>query len=69
MALYLQLLIELPRQRGSAIGVASVSPAGIARLERCTNGLDSRGAALVPLSALMSEASRPSAQLNGTLGP
>jgi polysaccharide deacetylase 2 family uncharacterized protein YibQ len=65
----LKRLIELARQRGSAIGLASVSPAGIARLERWTNGLDSKGVALVPLSALMSETSRLSAQSNGILAP
>ena len=69
MALYLQRLVELARQRDSAIGVASVSPAGITRLKRWTNGLDSKGVALVPLSALMSEASKRSAQLNGSLSP
>jgi hypothetical protein len=65
----LSRLVQLARQRGSAIGVASVSPAGIARLERWTNGLDSKGVALVPLSALMSGASRPSAQSHGFLSP
>jgi uncharacterized protein len=69
MAFYLKRLFELARQRGSAIGVVSVSPAGIARLERWANGLDPKGVALVPLSGLMSEASKRSAQLNGSLSP
>jgi uncharacterized protein len=57
-------LLDLARQRGSAIGVASASPASVERLARWTNGLQSKGVALVPLSALMSAASRPSAQTN-----
>jgi hypothetical protein len=62
-------LVQFARQRGSAIGVASLSPAGIARLERGTNGLDSKGIVLVPLSALTSAALRPSAQSDGFLSP
>jgi polysaccharide deacetylase 2 family uncharacterized protein YibQ len=69
MALYLQRLVELARQRDSAIGVASMSPAGITRLKRWTNGLDSKGVTLVPVSRLMSGASRPSAQSDGFLSP
>ena len=65
----LNRIIEPARQRGSAVGVVSVSPASIARLERWTNGLDSKGVALVPFSALISGASRPSAQLNGSVSP
>jgi polysaccharide deacetylase 2 family uncharacterized protein YibQ len=60
----LNRIIEPAPQRGSAIGVVSVSPAAIARLERWTKGV-----ALVPLSALMSEASKRSAQFNGSLSP
>jgi uncharacterized protein len=56
-------LVGLARQRGSAIGVVS-APADIARLERWANGLDSKGVALVPLSALMSAPPNPSAQSN-----
>jgi polysaccharide deacetylase 2 family uncharacterized protein YibQ len=55
-------IIEPARQRGSAIGVPSVPLATIARLARWSNGLDSKGVALVPVSALMSGASGPSAQ-------
>jgi polysaccharide deacetylase 2 family uncharacterized protein YibQ len=57
-------LVGLARQRGSAIGVVSAPPGDIARLERWANGLDSKGVALVPLSALMSAAPSPSAQSN-----
>jgi uncharacterized protein len=55
-------LVELARERGSAIGVASASPSSVERLARWTNGLDSKGVALVPLSALMWATPRPPAQ-------
>ena len=55
-------LVDVARERGSAIGVASASPSSVERLARWTNGLDSKGVALVPLSALMSAAPGPSAQ-------
>jgi uncharacterized protein len=57
-------LVELARQQGSSIGVASASPANIARLERWANKLEAEGVALVPLSALMSINPGPSAQSN-----
>jgi hypothetical protein len=57
-------LLDLARQRGSAIGVASASPASVERLARWTNALESKGVALVPLSALMSATPSPSAQPN-----
>jgi len=53
-------LLDRARERGSAIGVASASPMSVELLARWTNGLESKGVALVPLSALMS----PSAQTN-----
>jgi uncharacterized protein len=59
----LSRLVGLARQRGSAIGVVSAT-GDIARLERWANGLDSKGVALVPLSALMSAPPNPSAQSN-----
>jgi polysaccharide deacetylase 2 family uncharacterized protein YibQ len=62
-------IIEPARQRGSAIGVTSVSPSSIARLARWTKGLNSKGIALVPVSALTSGASGPSAQSDGFLSP
>jgi polysaccharide deacetylase 2 family uncharacterized protein YibQ len=65
----LSRLIELARQRGSAIGVASATPASISRLARWGNELETKGVALVPLSALMSGASSPAAQTNGPLDP
>jgi uncharacterized protein len=55
-------LLDRARERGSAIGVASASPSSVEHLARWANGLESRGVALVPLSALMSAAPTPSAQ-------
>jgi polysaccharide deacetylase 2 family uncharacterized protein YibQ len=57
-------LLDLARERGSAIGVASASPMSVELLARWANGLESKGVALVPLSALMSTAPSPSAQTN-----
>ncbi len=62
-------LVELARQRGSAIGVASASPASVTRLARWTNELDLKGVALVPLSALMSATPDPFAQSNPSANP
>ena len=47
-------LLDRARERGSAIGVASASPTTVEHLARWASGLESRGVALVPLSALMS---------------
>jgi uncharacterized protein len=55
-------LLDRARERGSAIGVASASSMSVERLARWANGLESKGVALVPLSALMSAAPSPSAQ-------
>src|SRR5271170_1087055 len=55
-------LLDRARERGSAIGVASASPMTVERLARWANGLESKGVAMVPLSALMSAAPSPSAQ-------
>jgi uncharacterized protein len=60
----LKRLVEIARQRGSAIGLASATPSSVERLARWTNGLEAKGVSLVPLSALMSETLKPSAQLN-----
>jgi uncharacterized protein len=57
-------LVDLARERGSAIGVASASPAMVERLARWTDGLASKGVALVPLSALMPAGRAASAQAN-----
>ncbi len=55
-------LLDRARERGSAIGVASASPMTVERLVRWANGLEAKGFALVPLSALMSSAPDPSAK-------
>ncbi len=55
-------LLDRARERGSAIGVASASPVTVERLARWANGLEAKGFALVPLSALMSSAPAPSAK-------
>jgi polysaccharide deacetylase 2 family uncharacterized protein YibQ len=57
----LERLVDLARERGAAIGVASASPGSVDRLARWTSALETKGVALVPLSALMSEAPTPSA--------
>ncbi len=62
-------LVELARQRGSAIGVAAASPASVTRLARWANELGAKGVALVPLSALMATAPRPSTQSNPSVSP
>ena len=62
-------LVELARHRGSAIGVASASPASVTRLARWTNELDLKGVELVPLSALMSATPDPPAQSNSSTNP
>jgi uncharacterized protein len=62
-------LVELARQRGSAIGVASATPSSVERLVRWTNGLESKGVALVPLSALMSASPEPSVQSSPSANP
>ena len=49
-------LIDLARERGAAIGVATASPASIERLARWAAALEAKGVALTPLSALMSRA-------------
>lgn len=54
-------LLDRARKRGSAIGVASIS---VELLARWANGLEAKGVALVPLSALMSAQPSPSAQSN-----
>ena len=57
-------LLDLAHKRGSAIGVASASPAIVERLARWTDGLGSKGVALVPLSALMSATPNSSVRSN-----
>jgi len=55
-------LLDLAREHGSAIGVATASPSSVERLARWANALESQGVALVPLSALMSATPNASAQ-------
>jgi polysaccharide deacetylase 2 family uncharacterized protein YibQ len=55
-------LLDLARERGSAIGVASASPSSVERLAAWAAALESKGVALVPLSALMSAAPSLSAR-------
>jgi polysaccharide deacetylase 2 family uncharacterized protein YibQ len=55
-------LLILAHERGSAIGVASASPSSVERLAAWAAALESKGVALVPLSALMSATRSPSAQ-------
>jgi uncharacterized protein len=57
-------LLDLARERGAAIGVASASPMCVERLTRWAATLESKGVALVPLSALMSKVPGPSAQFS-----
>lgn len=55
-------LLDLAREHGTAIGVATASPNSVERLARWTDALELKGVALVPLSALMSATPIPSAQ-------
>jgi uncharacterized protein len=55
-------LLDVARERGAAIGVASASPSSVERLARWTAALESKGVALIPLSALMSATSSQSAR-------
>ncbi len=58
----LERLVDLARQRGTAIGVASASPGSVEHLARWTSTLEAKGIALVPLSAMMSRTPSLSAQ-------
>jgi hypothetical protein len=55
----LRRLVDLARQRGTAIGVATASPDSIEHLARWTGALEAKGVALVPLSAIMAKTPRP----------
>jgi uncharacterized protein len=58
-------LEALARANGAAIGMASALPGNVERLSRWADGLEARGVALTPLSALVSSPiSRPAAQAN-----
>ena len=54
---HLEGLVDLARERGAAIGVASASPAMVESLTRWADALEAKGVALVPLSALMLKSS------------
>jgi polysaccharide deacetylase 2 family uncharacterized protein YibQ len=56
----LQRLEAVARQKGSAIGVASGLPHTVDRITRFTQGVEARGLALVPLTALITSPARTS---------
>ncbi|MDO9442875.1 MAG: divergent polysaccharide deacetylase family protein [Beijerinckiaceae bacterium] len=58
----LQRLEKLAREKGTAIGMASGLPQTVERIARFTQGLEQRGVALVPLTAVIAPASRTSAR-------
>jgi polysaccharide deacetylase 2 family uncharacterized protein YibQ len=60
----LDRLVDLARERGAAIGVASASTSSVEHLARWSDALEAKGVALVPLSALMSKTPGRSAQSN-----
>jgi polysaccharide deacetylase 2 family uncharacterized protein YibQ len=49
-------LEALARERGSAVGVASALPASIDRIAAWAKAAESRGVAIVPISAIVSKA-------------
>ena len=55
-------LEALARSQGGAIGVAAARPASVERIARWSAGLEARGVALAPLSAMMSRSPGPAAQ-------
>ncbi|MDB5510153.1 MAG: divergent polysaccharide deacetylase family protein [Hyphomicrobiales bacterium] len=58
----LQRLEKLARDKGTAIGMASGLPATVERIARFAQGLEKRGVALVPLTAVVTQAPRTSAR-------
>ena len=62
IAASLAALESLARKNGSALGVASALPASVEQVNRFARSLESRGIALVPVSALAKGPPRPSAQ-------
>ncbi len=58
----LRRLEVLARERGSAIVVASALPQNVDRINRFAQGLEARGVALVPVSALIQATARTSAR-------
>ena len=59
-------LETLAREKGSAIGVATGLPEIAERVGRFANGLERRGIALVPVSALAVRTARPTARIRVT---
>ncbi len=55
-------LEALARSRGAAIGVASALPASVERIARWSAGLEARGVALTPVSAMVARGPGPAAQ-------
>ncbi len=55
-------LEALARSQGGAVGVAAARPASVERIVRWSAGLEARGVALAPVSAMMSRAPGPAAQ-------
>ena len=55
-------LEALARSHGGAIGVAAALPASVERIARWSGGLEARGVALVPISAMMARGPGPAAQ-------
>ncbi len=55
-------LEALARRQGGAVGVAAARPASVERIARWSAGLQARGVALAPVSAMMSRAPGPAAQ-------
>ena len=58
----LRRLEALARESGHAVGIASGAPQSVDRVARFAQGLDARGIALVPLSALIAAPARTSAR-------
>jgi polysaccharide deacetylase 2 family uncharacterized protein YibQ len=55
-------LEALARSHGGAIGVAAALPASVERIARWSAGLEARGVALAPVSAMMARGPSPAAQ-------
>lgn len=64
IAAALERLEDIARHQGAAIGVASGLPIGVERVARWAVGLEGRGIALVPLSALVGRKPSSSARAN-----
>lgn len=58
----LRRLETIARQKGSAVGIASGLPQTVDRITHFTQGLEARGIALVPLTALITQPARTSAR-------